>query len=105
MTQNLGAKQEGETKSSGSRDKSAKEDVAGVMRIDHVRNEDIRAYAVKAGRSCGAGGQKERYLVEIGRRANWIYYRDGNEWSCTREKTKREAKKAMGRCLLTDAKM
>ena len=34
-----------------------------------------------------------------------IYYRDGNEWSCTREKTKRETKKAMEQCLLMDAKM
>ena len=31
--------------------------------------------------------------------------RDGNEWSCTREKTKKEAKKAMERCLLIDAKI
>ena len=44
-------------------------------------------------------------MEETGRRANWIYYRDGNAWSCTREKTKREAKKAMERYLLTVAKM
>ena len=60
---------------------------------------------LKAGRSHGAGGQKERSLEETCGRANWIYYRDGNAWSCTREKTKRKAKKAMERCLLTDAKM
>ena len=75
--------------------------VAGVRRIDHVSNDNIR---VKAGRSCGAGGQKVRSLEETGRRANWIYDRDGSEWSCTREKTKREAKKAMEQCLLIDAK-
>ena len=60
---------------------------------------------VKAGRSCGAGGQKERSLEESGRRAHWISDRDGNVWSSTREKTKREAKKAMERCLLIDAKI
>ena len=55
--------------------------------------------------NCGAGGQKKRGLEETGRRANWICDRDGNEWNCTREKTKREAKKAMERCLLIDAKI
>ena len=99
----LGAKEEGETKSSGSRDESAKE---------ASRSEENRSYeecrhqsTVKAGRSREAGGQKERSLEETGRRANWIYYRDGNAWSCTREKTKREAKKVMKRCSLTNAKM
>ena len=55
---------------------------------------------VKAGRSCGAGGQKKGGSEETSRRANWIYDRDGNEWNRTREKTKREAKKAMEQCLL-----
>ena len=41
----------------------------------------------------------------MGRRANWIYDRDSDERNCTREKTKREAKKAMERCLLIDAKI
>ena len=67
-----------------------------------MKNDDIR---VEAGRSCEAGGQTERGLEETGRRANWINGRDDNEWSCTREKTKREAKKAMERCLLIDAKI
>ena len=47
---------------------------------------------------------QERSLEETGR-ISWIYNRDGNEWSCTMEKTQREAKKAMERCLLIDAMM
>ena len=42
---------------------------------------------------------------QLSRRTNWIYDRDGNEWSCTRQKTKRKAKKAMERYLLIDAKI
>ena len=41
----------------------------------------------------------------MGIRANWIYDRNGNEWNCTRKKTKRKAKKAKERCLLIDTKI
>ena len=66
-----------------------------------MRN-DIRP---QSERSCGAGGQKEKSLEETGRRANWINDRDGKEWSCTRKKAKREAKKAMEPCLLISVKI
>ena len=46
-----------------------------------------------------------RGLEEKGGRANWFYYRDGNEWSYAREKTKRDVKTTEERCLLTDVKM
>ena len=65
--------------------------IAGVRRMDHVRNDDIRQQLAE--RICGAGEQKERSLEETSRRAHWIDNRDGNEWSCTREKIKKEAKK------------
>ena len=55
--------------------------IAGVRRIDHMRNDDIRTQL----------GHEES--VEQVRRMR-------EDW-----KTKREAKKAMERCLLMDAKM
>ena len=85
-------------------DETVDRKIAGVriVRIDHLRNEDIRAQL-----------RQERIVEQVGRKREvWkkqveeqIGSRDGNAWSCTREKTKKKAKKAMERCLLTDAKM
>ena len=60
-----------------------------------MRNDDIRAQ-LRQERLVEQVG-RERSLEETDRRANWIDDRDDNEleWSCTREKTKREAKEAM----------
>ena len=52
--------------------------IAGARRMDHVRNDNIRAQLRLDRRSCGAGGQKKRGLKEMGRGANWIYDRNGN---------------------------
>ena len=70
-----------------------------------VQAAEMRVLRKIAGVSCGAGTQNERSLEEADRRTSWIYNRDSNEWSCTREKTKREAKKAMERCLQMNARM
>ena len=69
--------------------------------MDHVRNDDIRSQL----RQEGVVEQEKMKFGRMGRRANWIYDRDSDERNCTREKTKREAKKVMERCLLIDAKI
>ena len=65
----LGTKGEGETKNSSSWDETVKENCRSEA------NGSCEKWwcqsAVKAGRSCGAGGQKKRGLEETGRRANW----------------------------------
>ena len=48
---------------------------------------------VKAGRSRGAGEKKERSLEETGRRANWIYYGDGNSGVVPRKRPRGKPRK------------
>ena len=67
--------------------------IAGMRRMDHVRNDDIRSQL----RQEGVVEQEKMKFERMGRRANWIYDRDSDERNCTREKTKREAKKVMER--------
>ena len=73
--------------------------------MDHMRNDDIRAQLRQEGIVEQVGRKREIWKKRVELRANWIDDRDGKEWNCTREKTKREAKKAMERCLLIDAKI
>ena len=77
--------------------------IARVRRIDHVRNDNIRTQFRQEGIVEQVHRKREVWKKQV--KTSWIYNRDGNEWSCAREKTKREAKKAMERCLLMDTKM
>ena len=90
----LGAKGEGETRVQAAEMRVLRK-IAGVRRMDHVRNEDIRAQLRQEGVVEQVGRKRELGRNLTGRRANWIYFRDGNKWCCTREKTNRKAKKAM----------
>ena len=50
--------------------------IAGVRRMDHVRNDNIRAQLSQEGVVEQVGRKREVYKTD--RRANWIYDRDGN---------------------------
>ena len=79
--------------------------IAGVRRMYHVRNDDIRAQLRQEGVVEQAGRKREVWKKQVEEQIGSTYDRDGSEWNCTREKTKREAKKAMEQCLLIDAKI
>ena len=77
-------------------------EIAGVRRMNHVRNDDIRAQLSQEGVVEQVGRKREVWKKRVEEQIGSMTVR--NEWNCTREKTKREAKKAMERCLLIDAK-
>ena len=65
-------------------------------------NDDIRAQLRQEGVVEQVGRKRKVWKKQI---ANWIYDTNGNEWNCTKEKTKREVKKEREQCLLIDAKI